>query len=126
MPAEHTSAAYLQALAETPECSAVVLSDPDRSLDREAARVLGSKLTGTYESANSLLEREHPQMALVTMEARVAPPVIDAVLEADCHVFAEKPACVDVEDFESLVQQGRQQAPEPDAGTGQSSQSGDH
>ena len=42
-------------------------------------------------------------MALVTMEARLAPPVMDAALEANCHVFAEKPACVRLEDFASLV-----------------------
>ena len=42
-------------------------------------------------------------MALVTMEAGKAPPIIDAALEADSHVFAEKPACVRVEDFAPLV-----------------------
>lgn len=95
--------AYLQALAETSECSAVVLSDPDQRWTGEAERVLGDKLTATYESPSALLEQENPEMALATMEARLAPPVIDAALEADCHVFAEKPACVAAEDFEPLV-----------------------
>jgi predicted dehydrogenase len=44
-------------------------------------------------------------MALVTMEARLAPPVIGAALAADCHVLAEKPACVRVQDFVPLVEQ---------------------
>lgn len=96
--------AYLQALAETSECAAVVLSDPDGRWSGDAERVLGDKLTGTYDSPGALLERESPEMALVTMEAGLAPPVIDAALEADCHVFAEKPACVDAEDFAPLVQ----------------------
>ena len=42
-------------------------------------------------------------MALVTLEAVQAPPVIRAALEANCHVLAEKPSCVRVEDFEPLV-----------------------
>src|SRR5438876_483608 len=32
-----------------------------------------------------------------------APPVIDAALDAGCHVFAEKPSCTHAEDFEKLV-----------------------
>jgi UDP-N-acetyl-2-amino-2-deoxyglucuronate dehydrogenase len=50
-----------------------------------------------------LLEREKPAMVLVSLEARLAPPVIDAALDAGCHVFAEKPSCVRVEDFEPLA-----------------------
>jgi len=43
-------------------------------------------------------------MAMVTMEARIAPPVIDLALEAGCHVFAEKPACLRAEDLAPLAQ----------------------
>lgn len=96
--------AYLSGLAETEECSAVVLADPDGNWREEAARVLGGKLKQTYGDYRELLATERPAMALVTMEAKVAPPVIDAALEADCHVFAEKPACVRGEDFVPLVQ----------------------
>lgn len=96
--------AYLQALAETSACSEVVLSDPDERWTAEAERLLGDKLTGTYDSPSALLEREQPGMALVTMEARDATAVIDAALEADCHVFAEKPACTAANDFAPLVQ----------------------
>ena len=55
-------------------------------------------------------ERDHakglvnqPGMALVTLEALHAPPVIQMALEANCHVLAEKPSCVKAEDFEPLV-----------------------
>src|SRR5690606_31388909 len=84
-------------------CASVALCDPDRRWNEDARRILGSKLTGTYESPRTLLEQERPAMVLVTMEARLAPPVIDAALDAGCHVFAEKPACVNVEDFTALV-----------------------
>ena len=38
------------------------------------------------------------------MEAKIAPPIIDLALEAGCHVFAEKPACLRAEDFAPLAQ----------------------
>ena len=41
-------------------------------------------------------------MVLVTMEGVASPPVIDAALEAGCHVLAEKPACIRAEDFAPL------------------------
>jgi len=96
--------AYLNALEATEECSAVVLADPDGRWNAEAARVLGEKLTRTERDYQALLAEEKPQMALITMEARLAPPVIDAALDAGCHVFAEKPACIKAEDFEPLAQ----------------------
>jgi len=95
--------AYLSALAATEECSTVVLGDPDGRWEMEARRVLGAKLTRTDRDVAALLKVEQPQLALITMEARLAPPVIDAALEAGCHVFAEKPSCVRVADFKPLV-----------------------
>lgn len=96
--------AYLEALAATAECDAVVLADPDGRWDEDAKRVLGPKLKHVSRDHKRLLADERPGMALVTMEARLAPPVIDAALDAGCHVFAEKPACVRAEDFLPLVQ----------------------
>jgi len=98
----HVSA-YLSALAAAESCSEVVLADPDGAWEKSARRVLDKKLMGIGRDYKKLLEQAQPDLALVTMEAKVAPPVIDAALEAGCHVFAEKPACVRVEDFEPLV-----------------------
>lgn len=98
----HVSA-YLAALAATDECSSVVLADPDGRWNTDASRVLGSKLTRVSKDYREVLAVEKPAMALVTMEAGLAPPVIDAALDAGCHVFAEKPACIRSEDFEPLV-----------------------
>ena len=98
----HVSA-YLSALAAAESCSEVVLADPDGRWEKDARRVLGEKLTSVGRDHKKLLEEEKPGMALVTMEAKLAPPVIDSALEADCHVFAEKPSCIRVEDFEPLV-----------------------
>lgn len=95
--------AYLQALAAADQCMGVVLVDPDGRWDDEARRVLGDKLQHVFRDHQTMLAEHRPSMALVTMEARLAPPVIDAALDADCHVFAEKPACVRPADFASLV-----------------------
>ncbi len=96
--------AYLNGLAQTPECGSVVLGDPDGNWERPAREALGDKLTKSYRDVDELLRVEKPTLAMISMEANLAPPVIDAALGADCHVFAEKPACVRVEDFVPLVE----------------------
>jgi predicted dehydrogenase len=55
-----------------------------------------------------LFARHQPSLALVTMEARLAPPAVNAALSAGCHVLAEKPACVRLADFEALARQAEQ------------------
>jgi predicted dehydrogenase len=95
--------AYLGALAKIEEADAVVLADPDDRWPAAARKALGDKLKATYKDPAELLRQEKPQMALVTMEAALAPPLIDAALEAGCHVLAEKPSCVRAADFEKLA-----------------------
>ena len=95
--------AYLNALRDTDACSAIVLADPDGKWANEAQKVLGEKLKGTYRDHKQMLTAEKPVMSIVTMEARLAPPVIDLALEHGCHVFAEKPACLRAEDFVPLI-----------------------
>lgn len=101
--------AYLGALAAADSCGEVVLADADSRWEKDARRVLGERLTNVYRNHEKLLARERPVMSLVTMEAKLAPPVIDAALESGCHVFAEKPSCVRVEDFELLVRKADSQ-----------------
>ena len=96
--------AYLNALRDTEACESVVLADPDGHWVDSARKVLGGKLKAVYRDTKLMLAKEKPTMAMVTMEAKIAPPVIDLALEAGCHVFAEKPACLRAEDFAPLVQ----------------------
>ena len=98
----HVSA-YLAALAATDQCTSVVLGDPDGHFEADAKRVLKDKLSRSYRNVSELLKVEQPQLALITMEAAIAPPVIAAAIEADCHVFAEKPSCVSAADFAPLA-----------------------
>jgi predicted dehydrogenase len=95
--------AYLPALGRTDEVEAVAVADPGGHTFAQAKKALGGKLKDTGKDALALLKQFQPQLALVTMEAALAPPVIDTALEAGCHVLAEKPSCVRAEDFEKLV-----------------------
>ncbi|HEV3120102.1 MAG TPA: Gfo/Idh/MocA family oxidoreductase [Gemmataceae bacterium] len=95
--------AYLPSLAKVPETESVALADPSGKIVPLARKSLGKKLAATYTDAAEMLRKFEPQMILVSMEAVLAPPAMDAALDAGCHVLAEKPACVRVEDFERLA-----------------------
>ncbi len=95
--------AYLAALAEIVEAESVVVADPSGASETAARKTLGEKLKSFERNYMPVLTNHRPTLALVTMEAVEAPPVIQAALEANCHVLAEKPSCVRREDFEPLA-----------------------
>lgn len=95
--------AYFPALAQTEEAAAVVLADPGGHTVAQAKKALGAKLKGTYTDVGAMLRKEAPGMVLVSMEAALAPPAIDAALDAGCHVLCEKPSCVRAADFAGLA-----------------------
>lgn len=95
--------AYLNALRDTKACSAVAIADPDNRWVDSARKVLGPKLTAVYRDAKAMLAKEQPALAMVTMEAKTAPAAINGALEAGCHVFAEKPACLIAKEFAPLI-----------------------
>jgi predicted dehydrogenase len=92
--------AYFSALAESKDCDELVIADPDNHWDDEARKLLGDKLTRTYTEYTQLLQKESPKLCMVSMEAGLAPPVIEAALDSGSHVFAEKPGCVTLQQFE--------------------------
>lgn len=100
--------AYFQSLAAAEEVAEVVLADSSGKIKDRAEKGLKDKLKNSYKDAKEMLDKELPHMALVSMEAVEAPPMIDAALDAGCHVFAEKPACTRAEDFEALVKKAQQ------------------
>jgi predicted dehydrogenase len=96
--------AYLSALKEIDAVKSVFLADPSGKQVDFARKELGAKLSQVYSQAESLFQNQQPQMALVTMEASQAPVSINLALEHGCHVLSEKPACLNVAQFEPLVQ----------------------
>ncbi len=95
--------AYFGALAQTEEVESVVLTDPSGATVEQAKKALGEKLKSTFQDSRTMLEQAKPVMVLVSLEAGLAPAAINAALDAGCHVFAEKPACLRAEDFAPLV-----------------------
>lgn len=94
--------AYFTALAKTEEAESVLLSDPSGATVERAKKALGSKLKDVFRAPGDLLKKQ-PALALVSLPAVQSPPAIELALEAGCHVFAEKPACVRAADFERLT-----------------------
>ncbi len=99
--------AYFSSLAKIEEVESVALADASGQNVALARKALGDKLKNSYKDAGEMLRQTEPQMALVSMEADLAPPAIDAALEAGCHVFTEKPSCVRAADFEPLVRKAQ-------------------
>ena len=94
---------YFHALAQAEEVGSVVLADPDGTFETNARGTLGAKFAKVYADYHELIANEKPVMALISMEAKLAPAAIDAALDAGCHVMAEKPACTNAEDFAKLA-----------------------
>jgi UDP-N-acetyl-2-amino-2-deoxyglucuronate dehydrogenase len=95
--------AYIEAIDKTDEVAQVWLSDPTGATVNAIKKGLGTKLAGVYGSPQELFAARKPVVSLVTMEAAVAAPAIDAALDTGGHVMAEKPACVREADFAALV-----------------------
>jgi len=91
--------AYFRALADSPAVAAVVVVDRDGASFEEARGILGAKLRVAGKDPAAILAAERPGMALVSMEARLAPEMIRLALESGCHVLAEKPACLTVDEI---------------------------
>src|SRR5262245_3157990 len=94
---------YFSGLAATDQVDAVVVGDPSGDSETAAVKLLGGKLKRFERDHTKAISGHNPTMALVTMEAVQAPPVIRLALDANCHVLAEKPSCVRADDFASLV-----------------------
>ena len=97
---------YLQGLAASDICGPVILSDPDGNWADKARQILQDRLHSVVQTPAAALQQvsQGPSLALISYEARLAPPIIQSALQAGCHVLAEKPGCVRVEDFRPLVQ----------------------
>ena len=94
---------YRDAIRDLDLIDQAELLDPGGTTFGASVDTIGSKAGGTHTSVDSLLAAGKPDMAIVTMIAAHAPDVIRPLLEAGVHVMAEKPACVNADDFEELA-----------------------
>jgi predicted dehydrogenase len=94
---------FLEALRAIDDVAAVALLDPTGGTAAEARSLLGEKPLRVYADLDSLLRAESPAMVIVTLTGAEAPAAITPLLEAGLHVLAEKPSCVDPDDFARLA-----------------------
>jgi UDP-N-acetyl-2-amino-2-deoxyglucuronate dehydrogenase len=96
---------FFEILAGLEETEGVALTaGGDVQLEQEAAKRLGTKLAGVYDSAEDLLRRYQPVCSFVSLEPAHSPPIIALALDHGSHVMAEKPASLRWEDFAPLVE----------------------
>lgn len=97
-------AGFLEILAALPEVAEVALvTDGADDIEAHARDHLGARVAGTYPDAGALCAAFRPDLSIVSLEPRAAPPAIAACLRHGSHVLAEKPACLQWEEFAELA-----------------------
>jgi hypothetical protein len=81
--------AYLRGLAVCEEIPQVVVVDPSGIQRELAEKTLGDKLHEFTGDLARVLSEQKPVMALVTTSGVLSPPLIQAALDANCHVLSE-------------------------------------
>jgi len=96
---------YLYSLARCEGVAKISVAGETGLDPRQLKESLGERFEQAvfYRSHADLLQKNAPDFALVTLEAHQSPQVLHEVLQAGCHVLAEKPACIRAEDFQPLV-----------------------
>jgi UDP-N-acetyl-2-amino-2-deoxyglucuronate dehydrogenase len=78
------------------------IADSTGGIFERAGKTLAPRNIRTFRDPAEMLRTVRPQLVLVALESRLAPPAIRLALEHDAHVLAEKPACVRASDFADL------------------------
>ena len=95
---------FLEILAALPAVAQVALvTDGADDIQAHAQAHLGDRLMGTYTDPDALFAAFQPDLTIVSLEPRTAPPAIAACLRHGSHVLAEKPACLRWEEFAELA-----------------------
>ncbi len=95
---------FLEILAALPEVAQVALvTEGADDVAALAESQLGDRLVGIFPNADALLAGFQPDLSIVSLEPRTAPGAIAACLRAGSHVLAEKPACLQWQEFAELA-----------------------
>lgn len=95
--------AYLAAIRDLDSITSAAIVDPEGGTFAEAQRVITNKPLRTYASFEEMRGHEDPAMAIVTYTGSGAPDVIRPLLDAGLPVLAEKPSCVNADQFARLA-----------------------
>ena len=87
----------------------VALADPTGETFERARSLLGrhAATLQTFRDYREMLKAFRPRMALITLEPHEAPAAVEAALTQACHVFVEKPPCVQLADFERVARMAK-------------------
>ena len=96
----HLSSLY--AAARNPEVGEVAVLDTTGEMFDAAKEAVGDRVTATYTDPDALFSDFKPAATLVTLEAWRMPAMIEASLDAGCHVWHEKPGFADLDDYRRL------------------------
>jgi predicted dehydrogenase len=95
---------FLEILAALPEVAQVALvTDGADDIEAHAREHLGSRVAATFPNADALCAAFQPDFSIVSLEPRTAPSAIAACLRNGSHVLAEKPACLQWQEFAELA-----------------------
>lgn len=95
---------YFPAIANSSSISRVAVADSSGTTFESAKRMLGKHADfEPYRDSAVMIRDFRPNLVVLALAAHRAPARIQEALAAGCHVLAEKPACVRVEDFRPLV-----------------------
>ena len=89
------------------EIGEVAVADATGETFDEVRDGAGPKLQATYTDLDRMLQDFRPDAALVTLEPWRMPAAIKQSLEADVHVYHEKPGYVDIEDYREIYRLAR-------------------
>lgn len=102
---------YLDCIAGATGVREVSVADASGHVFNLANRKLRNRFPSLplFKNYAQLFEERKPDLAILSFSAHNAPAVIELALRDRCHVLSEKPACVNVKDFEHLVNLAAQQ-----------------
>lgn len=96
---------FAKGLAKCPEVGTVAIADASGKSFEMVRAALGPLAGGlrTYASHREMLSALKPDLAIVTVEPRNNPALVEDALKANAHVLCEKPAAVRLSDFERVA-----------------------
>src|SRR5579863_2561626 len=95
---------YMECLANCSGVAEISVADSGGGAFGLARATLGKRFPeiGTYTDYRAMLRERRPDLAVISFASDHGPAPIEAALDANCHILAEKPACVRAEDFARL------------------------
>ena len=97
---------HARVCSEIPEADLVAVVDENLSLAETAGRLHGAN---AYKDHMQMLEKEHPEAAIVAVPTQAHHRVASDLLKAGCNVLVEKPIAATLQEAQEIVDLAKQQ-----------------